>query len=67
MTISENKKKTKLLYLVIRDFDSMLMYSHLRAGILTGCSQKWELCGTIKVNCAAKKTNCAANCAAINS
>ena len=35
-------------------------------GILTGAAKNGELCGTMKVNCAAKKTNCVANCAAVN-
>ena len=37
-----------------------------KAGLLTGCGQNGELCGTMKVNCAAKNTNCVANCAAVN-
>ena len=48
---------------------------NIYAGLLTGCGQKWgivrhcegQLCGTVKVNCAAKTTNCAANCVAVNS
>ena len=39
----------------------------LYAGILTGCSQKWGIVQHYEVNCAAKKTNCVANCAAVNS
>ena len=39
----------------------------VKSGPLTGCSQKWELCSTVKVNCAARKTNCVANFAAVSS
>ena len=36
-------------------------------GFWQGAAKNGELCGTMKVNCVAKKTNCVANCAAFNS
>ena len=36
-------------------------------GFWQDAAKNRELCGTVKVNCAAKTTNCAANCAAVNS
>ena len=44
---------------------SSLTYFH--QGFWQGAAKNGELCSTIKVNCAAKKTIYAANCAAVNS
>ena len=38
----------------------------LRQGFWQGAAKNGKLCGIMKVNCVAKSTNCAANCAAVN-
>ena len=43
------------------------MENALAQGFRQGAAKNGDLCGTMKVNCAAKNTNCVANCAVVNS
>ena len=37
----------------------------LRAGLLTGCGKKLQLCAFLEANCAGQKVNCAGDCAGL--
>ena len=46
---------------------AFVYYLEARQGFGQGAAKNGELCGTMKLNCAAKKTNCVTNCAVVNS